>query len=204
MAAQRTPRPYRQVKRAAAVEATRDRIVAAAFSLHATVGPSRTTISAIADRAGVQRHTVYAHFPTIDDLYEACTAHGIAALGMPTPAPWSAIDDPADRLRRALADLIAWYRANGSVLATLLLDVDPSAAPPLTPDPFTVRMTELRAAIVAGWRVPKRRRLAFDAVVDHALAFETWRSLSTGGLPDRAIVDVLVALVTGVADGSLP
>jgi hypothetical protein len=65
-------------------------------------------------------------------------------------------------------------------------------------------MTELRSVLVEGWRGPRRRQVAVEAVVDHAMAFQTWRSLSRGGLTDRAIVDLLVALVSGVADGSLP
>ena len=203
MAAQRTPRPYRQVQRRAAVAATRERIVAAAFSLHATVGPSRTTIAAIADRAGVQRHTVYAHFPTIDALYEACTVHGMTSTGMPTSADWSDIPDPVERLRAGLTGLVGWYRANASMLQTILSDVDPDAPPPSAPDPFELRMAELRAALVAGWRVERGRKAPFDAVIDHALAFATWRSLADGGLTDRAIVDLLVAIVRGVADGSL-
>ncbi len=81
-------------RRQTAVEQTRERIVAAAFDLHATVGPSRTTIRAIADRAGLQRHTVYAHFPDLDSLYEACTVHGIRSTGMPEPDGWRTIDSP--------------------------------------------------------------------------------------------------------------
>ena len=113
MTAHRNPasRPYRLGRRQAAIDATRERIVAAAFSLHATVGPSRTTISAIAERAGVQRHTVYSHFPDLDSLYEACTTHGMDSTGMPTPAPWSEIEDPVERLRAGLTALTGWYRA---------------------------------------------------------------------------------------------
>lgn len=189
-------------RRQASVDATRDRIVAATFDLHATVGPSRTSIAAIADRAGVQRHTVYSHFPDLDSLYEACTTHGMTVTGMPTAAPLSAIDDPVERLRATLTALAGWYRANTAMLQTILYDVDPTAPPPTTPDPFTVRMDELRSVAARGWRVDRRRR-RFDAVLDHALAFETWRSLSGGGLADKAIVDLLVAIVDGVADGSL-
>lgn len=188
----------------ATVETTRERIVAAAFHLHATVGPSRTTISAIAERACVQRHTVYSHFPDIDSLYVACTTHGMAAMGMPTAVgPWSGIDEPVPRLRAGLTALTAWYRTNAVVLQTLLSDVDPTMPPPLSPDPYTARMTELRAGIARGWRVRRERQQRFGAILDHVIAFETWRSLSEGGLTDSAIVDLLVAIVRGVADGSL-
>jgi len=186
------------------VETTRERIVAAAFHLHATVGPLRTTISAIAECAAVQRHTVYSHFPDLDSLYLACTLHGMASMGMPAAAePWSAIDEPVKRLRAGLMALTAWYRANTVTLQTILSDVDPTTPPPSSPDPYVVRMTELQAAMARGWRIRRGRQQRFGAVLDLATAFETWRSLSEGGLTDRAIVDLLVAIVHGVADGSL-
>ncbi|CAN5564704.1 hypothetical protein BH20CHL7_BH20CHL7_00790 [soil metagenome] len=187
------------------MEATRRRIVEAAFGLHASIGPSRTTIAAIADRAGVQRHTVYAHFPDLDSLYEACTTHGIAATRMPEPAPWRSIADPMVRLRTGLGDLVGWYRDNADMLATILADVDPTAPAPTEPDPFGRRMAELFDALAEGWkhRDPATRH-AFEAVLGHAMAFETWRSLTTGGLSDEAVVELLVAIVCGVADGTIP
>lgn len=190
-------------RRQAAVEQTRERIVAAAFDLHATIGPSRTTIRAIADRAGLQRHTVYAHFPDLDSLYEACTVHGIRSTGMPEPEPWRTIDSPHDRLRHGLTEMIAWYRANEQMLGNVLFDIDPEAPPPTTPDPFESRMVGLRGVLIDGWLVAPRRRPAFDAVLRHALDFTTWRSLSGGGLNDSQVVAILAGLVEGVADGSI-
>ncbi|MEX2182860.1 MAG: TetR/AcrR family transcriptional regulator [Chloroflexota bacterium] len=197
-------RPYRLVRRRESMDATRRRIVEAAFGLHASVGPSRTTIAAIADRAGVQRHTVYAHFPDLDSLYEACTTHGMAATHMPESAPWQSIADPRERLRAGLGDLVGWYRVNANMLATILADVDPTAPTPTEPDPFESRMADLFGALAEGWthRDPETRH-AFEAVLHHAMAFETWRSLTTGGLSDAAIVELLVAVVGGVADGSI-
>ena len=93
--------------RQTAVEQTRERIVAATFELHATIGPSRTTISAIADRADLERHTVYAHFPYLESLYEACTVHGIRLAGMPEPDGWREVDGPPGRLRHGLTEIIA-------------------------------------------------------------------------------------------------
>lgn len=192
-------------RRLATVEATRHRIAAAAFELHAEIGPSRTTIRAIAERAGVQRHTVYHHFPTLDELYLACTLHGIEVTGMPEPGPWLAIADPVARLTRGLSDLYAWYRDNERMLANVLHDVDPSAPPPPFPDPFEVRMAALHAALAESWQLEDRdegRRRHLPAVVGHALSFDTWRSLSTGGLADDEAVDLMVAFVRSVAGGT--
>ena len=201
--AEQTKRRYRMVRRQTAVEQTRERIVAATFDLHATIGPSRTTIRAIADRAGLQRHTVYAHFPDLDSLYEACTVHGIRSTGMPGPDGWRTIDRPLERLRHALTEMVAWYGTNEQMLGNVLFDVDPSAPPPTAPDPFEVRMVELSGALMEGWVVKPDRRLVVEAVVGHALAFTTWRSLSGGGLNDDQVVAILVALVEGVVAGSI-
>ena len=70
------PRPYRMGRRREQLDATRRRIAEAAFELHATVGPAQTSVSAVAERAGVQRHTVYHHFPDLGSLFRACTEHG--------------------------------------------------------------------------------------------------------------------------------
>ena len=104
-----TKRKYELKQRAAEMAETRLRITEAAVELHGTIGPARTTVSAIAERAGVQRHTVYRHFPTDADLFGACSAHYIAANPLPDQAPWRAIADPQRRLARALDDLYAYY-----------------------------------------------------------------------------------------------
>src|SRR5687768_15648973 len=113
-------RRYTMRRRLARLEETRDRITAAAFALHATIGPSRTTMSAVAERAGVQRRTVTRHFPDLDSLYEACTAHGLRVTGVPQPETWAAVKDPSARLRHALRDLYAYYRANERMLTAIL------------------------------------------------------------------------------------
>lgn len=190
-------------RRQTSVERTRERIVTAAFDLHATIGPSRTTIRAIADHAGVQRHTVYAHFPDLDSLYEACTMHGIRSTGMPKPDAWRNIAKPIDRLRHGLTEMVAWYRANERMLGNVLFDIDPTAPPPTTPDQFEIRMRGLLEVLVEPWSVAADRQSAFEAVVGHALAFTTWRSLATGGLTDDHVVAILVGLVAGVAGGSI-
>ena len=199
---EQTKRRYRMGRRQTAVQGTRERIVAAAFDLHATIGPSRTTIRAIADRAGLQRHTVYAHFPDLDSLYEACTVHGIRSTGMPEPDGWRTVS-PRDRLRHGLTEMVDWYRANEQMLANVLFDIDPTAPPPTTPDAFELRMLALHAALMDGWPIEPAGRPTLEAVVGHALAFTTWRSLADGALTDDQVVAILVGLVENVADGSI-
>src|SRR5918999_1011525 len=102
------PRPYRKNVRARREEETRRRITEATVELHREVGPSNTTISAIAERAGVQRLTVYRHFPDEAALFGACSAHWRAEHPVPDPRPWAAIGDPEERLRTALGEIYAY------------------------------------------------------------------------------------------------
>src|SRR3954447_2484557 len=94
-------RKYEKKRRAELEEETRRRITETAVELHGTVGPARTSISAIAERAGVRRSTVYRHFPDEEALFHACSSHWANANPLPDPAPWEAIDDPDERLRTA-------------------------------------------------------------------------------------------------------
>lgn len=181
-------------------------MVAAAFDLHAEIGPSRTTIRAIAQRAGVQRHTVYAHFPDLDALYQACTVHGMRETAMPEPAAWVRIEDPVERLRTGLDGLYAWYRANERMLLNVLLDggAEAAQAASTSPDPFSLRVAALGAALGAGWDIRDRGQRAYHrAAIAHALAFETWRSLTAAGLTDAQAIALLAATLQGLADGSL-
>ena len=95
-------RKYELKARAEAQEATRARIAAAAASLHEEVGVGKTTVADIARRAGVQRLTVYNHFPDLNALLPACTAHYLAEHPRPALEPAFALADPAERLRAVL------------------------------------------------------------------------------------------------------
>src|SRR5207245_473463 len=121
-------RPYRMTRRAELEARTRLRITESAVALHGTLGPARTSISAIALHAGVRRTTVYRHFPDEAALFTACTAHWSAANPPPETARWAAIEDPAERLRVALEELYAYYRRTEYMLDNVLRD---EAAMPL-------------------------------------------------------------------------
>jgi AcrR family transcriptional regulator len=197
-------RSYRMRRRQASIDATRRRITAAAFELHSTLGPSRTTIRAIADRAGVQRHTVYAHFPEMQDLYRACTEHGMSVARMPSPEPWVAIGEPDARLRAGLAALYGWYRANRGMLLAILRDADPSTPAPTEPDPFEQRMAAIHRTLAAGWSPPTPGAIrVLEACIAHAIDFETWRSLTDGGLDNEQVAGLLTGLVAAVVRGEI-
>ena len=184
-------------------EATRRRIAEAAFELHSTIGPAQTTISAVADRAGVQRHTVYHHFPDMTSLMQACTEHGMRVTGIPVAATWRAVEDPAARLRHGLTELYAYYRANARLLGNVIRDM------PLTAhfggqEAFVDHMAGLFSALAAGWPGDsdvQRRRMA---AIGHAMSYETWRSLTGQGLQDAEAVELMVGLVTTVDSSQGP
>ena len=118
-----SPRTYRMGRRRDQLDAMSRRIAEAAFELHGTVGPAQTSISAVAERAGVQRHTVYHHFPDMTSLMRACTEHGMQVTRTPEAAPWRAIEDPDARLRQGLGELYAYYRANAQLLGNIVRDL---------------------------------------------------------------------------------
>jgi AcrR family transcriptional regulator len=117
-------RTYTLKKRAEQQAETRQRIAEAALELHSTIGPARTTLSMVAERAGVQRHTLYAHFPEERDLFMACGALAAERDPMPDATPWRAIQDRRERLRTGLSAIYAWFERNAQLAACVLRDVE--------------------------------------------------------------------------------
>ena len=166
-------RTYQKTKRAEREAETRRRIVEATVALHTSVGPARTTISAIAARAGVQRHTVYSHFPEEDALFAACTSHWASLHPFPPAALWEAAADPVERLALAMRNIWAWYADVESDLELVLRDADLVPAARVDLDRYAERLTEIADRLAAALGGAGTIR----AAVGHALAFETWRSL---------------------------
>src|SRR6185312_798740 len=117
-------RTYAKKKRAEREAETRQRIVEATVALHTSIGPAQTTISAIAAKAGVQRHTVYSHFPEEATLFAACTNHWAKQHPFPAAEPWEAVADPLDRFAVALRDVWGWYADVESELELFIRDAE--------------------------------------------------------------------------------
>ena len=184
---------YELKARATRMAETRQRIVEAAMTLHTTIGPARTSIMAVAEEAGVQRHTVYSHFPDEKDLGVACSGLFMERNPRPAPEPWRLIGDPAERVERALSETYAYFKAHERELWPIVRDA------PLVPDSVK-RLAAARdaatAAITAGWPFRGRRGARTRALVDLALRFETWRSLTRdGGLSHGNAVETMAAAV---------
>ncbi len=190
------PRPYRKRRRAQAEQRTRLRITEAAMELHGSVGPARTTVSAVAKRAGVQRATVYRHFPTEEDLFVACSTHWLQDNLPPDPQAWSEVADPAERLRHALGEVYAWYRNNEEMLERTSRDAPLVAAMAGPVQGMLAHLDAAAAAIMAGRPERGTARKRARAAVGHAITFSTWQSLiRQQGLDDREAVALMAAMV---------
>jgi len=193
-------RKYVQTRRAEQQAETRQRIVEAAVGLHGSVGPARTTFSMVAERAGVQRHTLYAHFPDERSLLLACSAHHLATEPPPDPAGWGAIRDPEARLRAGLGEIYGWFERNAGIFACVLSDAEHHALlREVSEMRFGPHFAAWAAALGAGEASP-----AAGAVLALALSFHTWRTLVEGGaLTSAAAAAVMAAAVTSAAAGGV-
>jgi AcrR family transcriptional regulator len=194
-------RSYRMRRRAESQQKTRRRITESAVALHGTLGPSRTSISAVAAHAGVRRSTVYRHFPDEAALFDACTSHWAAENPPPDIASWSAIEAPDERLTVALGELYSYYRHTERMLDNVFRD---ATVMPLVRKHLTVFLAYLEGAqeaLMAQRRLRGARRRRSHAAIGHALAFSTWTSLvREQGLSDADAVGLMSALVAAAGD----
>ena len=189
-------RPYRMKRRAELEEITRRRITESAVALHGTLGPARTSISALAEHAGVRRSTVYRHFPDEASLFAACTAHWAAENPVPDIGAWAAIEDPEARLRAALDALYPYYRRTAGMMENLIRDEPVSEVVRQNFAGYHQYIAAARDALVRGRPSRGRARTRDRAAIGHALAFATWRSLALDeGLDDAQAAGLMVRLV---------
>jgi AcrR family transcriptional regulator len=184
-------RRYELKARAEAQQATRERIAAAASSLHEEAGVARTTVADIARRAGVQRLTVYNHFPDLQTLLPACTAHWLGEHPQPDLSAAFAVADPRERLRSALSALYGWYRATAPMQRRIF--GERATVPEL--DAWLARSTDPMLAGLAA-----RLAEGFDggragALAALALDFWTWERLDREGLDDEAAAELMAGAV---------
>jgi len=154
------------------------------MDLHGSVGPARTTISAVAERAGVQRHTVYRHFATERELLAACSAHWGAMHPWPDPARWSGLEE-------GLGDLYRWYEETERMLANIVRDREVSDTVSDTAAPMDAFLDEARRSLARG--LPRRKTVS--AAIGHAVDFRTWQSLVRDGGLSRAQAARLMTLL---------
>ncbi len=188
-------RPYKQRRRAEQRLETRQRIVDALVALHGEIGPAHTTISAIAERAGVQRLTIYRHFADEAAMFEACSAHYATQVPPPDAGAWEQLADPLERLRSALLAFYDYYARAEQMLTHVLRDA--YQIPPLAAvlKPWEAFVLAVRDDLSAAFAPPQERRASLTAWIGHALRFETWVSLiRAGGLEAAEAADTMVTV----------
>ncbi len=190
------PRPYRMAQRAVAQQQTRLRITESAVRLHGSIGPSQTSISAVAAHAGVRRSTVYRHFADEAALFDACSTHWAAANPPPDISSWSKIDSPDERVCTALGELYGFYRRTEAMLDNLYRDETTMAVVRERFAAFRGYLTAARDTLMAGRKLRGSARRRTQAALGHAVAFSTWKSLAQEqGLDDADAAALVRALV---------
>ena len=188
-------RTYQKKRRAEREAETRRRIVEAIVALHREVGPARTTVSAIAERAGVERLTVYRHFADETAMFQACSAHFATEVPGPDPAAWENVAEPADRLRAALLAFYDYYGRAEEMLVQVHRDLPQLPALAAVLSPWDEFVAGVREDLLEGWEAAGPARARLVAAIAHALRFETWRSLARTEEPgDARAADLMVTL----------
>ena len=191
-------RAYTLKMRAESKDATRARIVAATMALHEEVGPKETTISAIAERAGVQRLTVYRHFPDETALFHACTSHWLWLNPPPSIDEWGGVADPMARCRTALRALYDYYRRTQRMWEVSHRDEAEVVAMQEPMARFRQYLDSIRDDLLRAVAPAKREREAVAATLKHGLQFTTWASLAADGVKDGAIAELVMKWLGGV------
>ena len=171
-------RAYRKTRRAEQEADTVRRITLAAVELHGSVGPSQTSMSAIAALAGVRRSTLYRHFPDEAAVFQACSSHFLAEHPLPDLALWAAIADPDKRLAVGLSELYARYGRTEQMMSNLLRDESTVDIVRQRLGAYRGYLTAAQATLLRGRRERGAAGRRVEAAIGHALAFSTWRSLA--------------------------
>lgn len=192
-------RPYRMQRREARMEETRRRIARAAMELHEEVGPAKTTISAIARRAGVQRVTVYRHYPDEATLFRACSAHWAEEHPLPDLAAAMAAATPTERLYALLEALYVFYDDGAAMLRMVYRDAPEIPALGELVEENDRLIASAAEALLQTLALPEERlRLVRPALV-HALAFPTWESLTRGGVRNSEAARMMAVAIEAIA-----
>ncbi len=193
-------RKYEKKARAEAEAQTRLRITESAVELHGTLGPARTSMSAVAEHAGVRRSTLYRHFPDERALFGACSAHWAEANPPPDLGRWGSIPDPDERLDAALGELYAYYGRTEEMLDKLLRDAPTVPVVDELMGGFRAFLEESVKVLMRG-RGPRGNAARQTRVaIGHALSFRTWQDLTRlQGLDDKQAAALMCRLVAATA-----
>jgi AcrR family transcriptional regulator len=201
MFTQMKKRKYTKTLRAEQQEETRNRIIDALIELHQELGPANTTVKAVAEKAGVQRLTVYRHFPDETSMLQACTSHWLDSNPPPTSDAWDDIPDPLERCYAALLAFYRYYRHTEGMWAASYRDVEKVQALQAPMTEFETYLDQVALAIVKPWKTNKATKDRLKITLRHALHFLTWQSLRRQKLNDEKMAKLISAWLNGVTDG---
>ncbi len=193
---EKAKRRYQLRARGDQVAKTRARIVEAIMRLHGEVGPRNTTVSAIADRAGVERLTVYRHFQDEAAMFAACSHRYMELNPPPDPSAWTGEIDPAGRTRRGLEDLYAFFGRTAPMFEKIYRDVNEFVSLKKIMDQFGDYLRNLADDLAAAWpasQAAARRRV----ILRHMVKFATWQSFEADGVDDEQKIELVLQCLTG-------
>lgn len=190
-------RKYTKTRRAEQQDETRARIVEATIKLHEALGPAQTSIMAIAEAAGVQRLTVYRHFPDDASLFEACSTRYLELHPPPQRAAWADIGHPGERSHAALLAFYQYYRQTEKMWRVAYRDVDQVAAMRAPMGRFEAYLDQVADDLVQTWHTTQAARKPLKLTLRHALRFATWQSLKNARLKDRQIAELAQCWLAG-------
>jgi AcrR family transcriptional regulator len=185
-------RKYKQTRRAEKSQNTRQQILEATMALHEDPGPAQTSIKAVAERAGVQRLTVYRHFPDETSLFEACTSHWIELNPLPVISELSSIQNPLERASQALLRFYAYYRKTSKMWSAAYRDVGKVEALKGPMKKIESYLDSVRDDLLDQWKTDKKARQQISITLRHCLRFSTWQSLEKEQLSDEKMVDLVI------------
>jgi AcrR family transcriptional regulator len=188
----KSPRRYILKARGEHVAETRARIVEAIMHLHEELGPRKTTVSAIADRAGVERLTVYRHFKDESEMFAACSHRYLELNPPPAPSAWADETDPAQRTRRGLAAIYGFFSRTAPMFEKVYRDVNEFGSLKKIMEQFDAHLRSLADDLAATWprdKFAKRR----GVIMRHATRFATWQSLEAEGVDNEEKVELMLA-----------
>ncbi len=192
-------RKYRKTRRAEQEEQTRDKIVSAAMALHEEIGPRATSISAIAERAGVQRLTVYRHFKDDVAIFQACSSRWFELNPPPNPSSWQELAPAVQQTKEALRNIYNYYAANARMLNRVYSDAADVPALQEVMDGFRTYLNQIGNDLLKAWQPETKKSKDVKVLINHALRFSTWESFSQEKIKEKRIAEVMTKCIDSIA-----
>ena len=180
------------------VAETKARITDAILQLHQELGPRHTTVSAIAERAGVERLTVYRHFEDDDAIYAACSQRYLEVHPPPQAEAWAGVMDPLLRTERGLQAIYGYFSRTAPLYARVYADVDEIPALAKVLAGFDAHLQSLADDLASTWK-PDADASRRSVILRHAVGFATWQSFENLRVNDARKARLMVEWLTAPA-----